>query len=266
MLNMKNIGQKICKFRKEKNMTQLELADRLNISFQAVSNWERGKSMPDISKLPELCEILDITIDELLGKNIKIIENITNENIDNYLEENEIDLDEFKEVAPILKPNQTKKIFEKGISKKIDFENKNTNISISEICSIAPFIDEDDLDNIVIKFYENNMIDNINDLITIVPFLSDDAISNIAYKVVCNNNLDDIEDLVWLAPFIDDETLDDIVLKIYENNGLDSIIAFAPFLSSDAISNIINTCISNGNMDLLSDFAPFIKKGKINNL
>ena len=48
MFNMKNIGQKICKFRKEKNMTQLELADRLNISFQAVSNWERGQSMPDI--------------------------------------------------------------------------------------------------------------------------------------------------------------------------------------------------------------------------
>ena len=113
MFNMKNIGQKICKFRKEKNMTQLELADSLNISFQAVSNWERGQSMPDISKLPEICEILDITIDELLGKNIKIIENITNENIDNYLEENEIDLDEFKEVAPILKPSQTKKIFEK---------------------------------------------------------------------------------------------------------------------------------------------------------
>ena len=156
MFNMKNIGQKICKFRKEKNMTQLELADRLNISFQAVSNWERGQSMPDISKLSELCEILDITIDELLGKNIKIIENITNENIDNYLDENEIGLDEFKEVAPILKPSQTKKIFQKGISTKIDFENKNSNISISEICNIAPFIDEDDLDDIALKFFENN--------------------------------------------------------------------------------------------------------------
>ena len=38
-------------------MTQMELADRMGISFQVVSNWERGNSMPDISKLPELAEI-----------------------------------------------------------------------------------------------------------------------------------------------------------------------------------------------------------------
>ena len=46
---------------------QLELADKLSISFQAVSNWERGNSMPDISKLPELAEIFGVTIDAIIG-------------------------------------------------------------------------------------------------------------------------------------------------------------------------------------------------------
>lgn len=69
MFDTNEIGRKISEFRKDSNMTQMELAERLNISFQAVSNWERGNSMPDISKLPELAELFGISIDELLGKN-----------------------------------------------------------------------------------------------------------------------------------------------------------------------------------------------------
>lgn len=45
---MQKVGRKIVELRKKNNMTQTELADKMNISFQAVSNWERGNSMPDI--------------------------------------------------------------------------------------------------------------------------------------------------------------------------------------------------------------------------
>ncbi|MBN2793929.1 MAG: helix-turn-helix transcriptional regulator [Clostridia bacterium] len=45
----------------------MNLADELGVSFQAVSNWERGNSMPDISKLPEIAECLNSTIDFILG-------------------------------------------------------------------------------------------------------------------------------------------------------------------------------------------------------
>ena len=48
MFQMKNVGRKIAKCRKERGMTQMELANQMGISFQAVSNWERGSSMPDI--------------------------------------------------------------------------------------------------------------------------------------------------------------------------------------------------------------------------
>ncbi len=67
MFDMKQTGKKITELRKKDNMTQMELADRLGISFQAVSNWERGNTMPDISKLPELADIFYISLDELLG-------------------------------------------------------------------------------------------------------------------------------------------------------------------------------------------------------
>jgi len=66
MFDMCKIGHKISELRRTKDMTQMELADRLGITYQAVSNWERGNSMPDISKLPELAGIFEISIDEIL--------------------------------------------------------------------------------------------------------------------------------------------------------------------------------------------------------
>ena len=62
-----NIGEKIKQKRKEKNMTQQELAKKLNITDKAVSKWERNLSYPDISIRPLLCEILDMDTNDFLG-------------------------------------------------------------------------------------------------------------------------------------------------------------------------------------------------------
>lgn len=62
-----NIGEKIKQKRKEKNMTQQELAQKLNITDKAVSKWERNLSYPDISIIPLLCEILDMDTNDFLG-------------------------------------------------------------------------------------------------------------------------------------------------------------------------------------------------------
>lgn len=60
------IGNRISKYRKEKGMTQEELAAKLGVSSQAVSKWENDASCPDISLLPQLCRIFGISTDELL--------------------------------------------------------------------------------------------------------------------------------------------------------------------------------------------------------
>ena len=65
MDNLK-IGQYIQHLRKSAGMTQKELAERLNISFQAVSKWENGDSLPDTGLLLELCDTLNTTADKLL--------------------------------------------------------------------------------------------------------------------------------------------------------------------------------------------------------
>ena len=61
------IGERISQFRREKGLTQLELAQTLGVSNQAVSKWESAQCCPDISLLPDIAALFHISIDELLG-------------------------------------------------------------------------------------------------------------------------------------------------------------------------------------------------------
>ena len=65
-MNQIKIGKFIAECRKEKDLTQMQLAEKLNITDKAISKWERGISMPDSSIMIELCDILGISVNELL--------------------------------------------------------------------------------------------------------------------------------------------------------------------------------------------------------
>ena len=71
-MNQEKIGKFILEKRKEKDLTQAELAEKLGVSEKSISNWENARCMPDLSLFKPLCEILDITINELMsGEKIK---------------------------------------------------------------------------------------------------------------------------------------------------------------------------------------------------
>ena len=86
-MNQEKIGKFISELRKEKNMTQEQLAEKLGISNKSVSRWENGKTMPDYSLLSDICNEFDITINELLSG-----EKIEKENYISKAEENLISL------------------------------------------------------------------------------------------------------------------------------------------------------------------------------
>ena len=67
MLDSVKIGGFISRKRRELGMTQQHLADRLNISFQAVYKWENGSTFPNVELLPELSKAMEVTVDELLS-------------------------------------------------------------------------------------------------------------------------------------------------------------------------------------------------------
>lgn len=68
------IGRFIAERRKLAGFTQVQLAEKLNITDRAVSKWETGRSMPDSALMPELCELLHITINDLFNGEVIVME------------------------------------------------------------------------------------------------------------------------------------------------------------------------------------------------
>ena len=86
-MDSKKIGSFICERRKALGMTQLELANKLNITDRAISKWENGRGLPDISLIKPLCDELQITVNDLLsGEKLQEsqIEAKSEENIQKY--------------------------------------------------------------------------------------------------------------------------------------------------------------------------------------
>lgn len=100
-MDSKSCGNFICELRKEKKLTQKELAEKLNVSDKAVSRWETGKGFPDVNSLLALSELFDVTVNSLLaGKRIDA------ENLNEIVEENVIRVIESKEKAVKKKKSQ----------------------------------------------------------------------------------------------------------------------------------------------------------------
>lgn len=79
MMDQIKIGKFIAERRKCINLTQMQLAEKLNVTDRAVSKWETGKSLPDSSIMLELCDILNITVNDLLCGEVVTMENYNKE-------------------------------------------------------------------------------------------------------------------------------------------------------------------------------------------
>ena len=80
------IGKFIAQCRKNKNLTQFQLAEKLNITDRAISKWETGKGIPDSSIMLELCNELGISVNELLSGEVIKVENYNEKAEENLLE------------------------------------------------------------------------------------------------------------------------------------------------------------------------------------
>lgn len=65
---MQTIGKRLAEIRKSKKLKQMELAERLNVSQQVISNIERGVTAPDIEQLKKIADIYNISLDQLVGR------------------------------------------------------------------------------------------------------------------------------------------------------------------------------------------------------
>ena len=91
-MDLRKIGKFIAKMRQEKGFTQESLAEELDISNRSISKWERGICLPETAKMPELCKLFNITINDLFSGEI-----VDMKNKEKKLEENLLELAQQKE-------------------------------------------------------------------------------------------------------------------------------------------------------------------------
>ena len=99
-MNQEKIGKFILKCRKDKKLTQTELAEKLGVTDKSISNWENGRNMPDLSLFKPLCQILDISINDLISG-----EKISKDKYQERLEENIITTIDYTNKRILIKNN-----------------------------------------------------------------------------------------------------------------------------------------------------------------
>jgi len=85
-MKKETFGNMVAALRKEKGMTQLELAEKMGVTDKAVSKWERDLSFPDVSSIPKLAEILEVSVDELMQIKTDAKEDTTKRKIDEIID------------------------------------------------------------------------------------------------------------------------------------------------------------------------------------
>ncbi|MBD5474343.1 MAG: helix-turn-helix domain-containing protein [Lachnospiraceae bacterium] len=248
--NMNQTGRRISELRKKQNMTQMELADKLGISFQAVSNWERGNTMPDISKLPELAQIFNVTTDDLLGDASGLLRSAAKGDLEQYMETNPVTMEELTNVAPLLLPDQMDEGFAKLTQDK-------PLPSLDDIEDILPFIGKDLVNELALKYADSTERENLDN---IAPFVSRQVLEQIADRWAEAGEYGAIENLL---PFLARDAISRLALKIYEKEGVEEVEDFMPFLPQDTKQTIAQKECERNGLKAITPIIPFLDRETI---
>lgn len=227
MFDTMKVAREIREARITQNMTQMNLADAMGVSYQAVSNWERGNSMPDIGKLEELCEILDISLDRLLGVQ-RQVQNV--QKVIDYTSgktEETLSLEEIRDAVPLMEPEQVQKCVGNAAE-------ETERISLDELVGLAPFAGKGTLKKLAEKVEEVNL----DELVGLAPFVDRETLNRLAEKI----DTDEIcpDELCGLAPFVSKDTLENLAGNIKkEKIDLNALQGFASFLGKDKLEELL---------------------------
>lgn len=282
------IGAYISSLRKERDLTQLELAEKLFVSHQAVSRWETGQSIPDINVIVELSKLFNISVDQLLSADSKIkkvsydkiMKDVKDENIEELtkdIKNGEVNIEDVVNVAPLLKYSQLENIVHKlnGSFSNFNFEN---------IKKLAPFISAKSLEILIENSIDNEEIS----LEGVLPFLNEKSISKIVDVMLHNGKEVSIQkiapfadeetitklceaairrveviDPISIAPFVSTQTLDKLCLFAIEKGHVISPNSISHFVSAEMLDKLCDIALKNGEVIDPIELAPFVDSSKL---
>ena len=281
MFDTVKVGRIISQKRKEHNMTQMQLADALGISFQAVSNWERGNSMPDISKLPELAELFGCSIEELLGGGASAgnVEKLAKG------EGQGLSLGEIAEVAPVLTPE----VLDEAVESARRGETPSAACGDSSLLEGAEESDDEDFDEDIEEELEDDFDEEIDeedeegedeedeeeprrfhafwkrtgrgarahirDGKTVYILGAEKSGEKRKDKDKCKR----LKELVMLAPFLSSARLSELVEELRgEGYTVSELVPLAPFLSEEDLDALAE--LAEADDGELAALAPFLSQ------
>lgn len=289
MFDTVKVGRIISQKRKEHNMTQMQLADALGISFQAVSNWERGNSMPDISKLPELAELFGCSIEELLGGGASAgnVEKLAKG------EGQGLSLGEIAEVAPVLTPE----VLDEAVESARRGETPSAACGDSSLLEGAEVeSDDEDFDEDIEEELEDDFDEDIEEEIedeeddeedeeeprrfhafwkrtgrgarahirdgkTVYILGAEKSGEKRKDKDKCKR----LKELVMLAPFLSSARLRELVEELRgEGYTVSELVPLAPFLSEEDLDALAELAEADGGE--LAALAPFLSQETLKKL
>ena len=216
MFDVAKIAKHIRELRIGKNMTQMTLADELGVSYQAVSNWERGNSMPDISKLEDLSRIFCCTIDELLGasRETEAVKKVVRQ------ETHKLKLKDVALVSPVLNPEQSEQLAEAiGIGDEGE--------GLHDLIELAPFLSEKAISRMLEQCPAKVSLGQNSAVAGLAPFLGEKAMNELAESVIEAENW---KVLIAIAPFVSNWTLRKAAAVMVETGKLKELESIAPYM------------------------------------
>lgn len=222
MFNMKNFAQFLVGKRREKNITQGQLADMVGVSHQAVSKWERGESMPEISKLSDLSSALNVSTEDIL----------TAMHTDSGAPEAKA---ENKDHEYYALPDKT---------------------LVGDVCALAPFLSKEALTTAIteIAIAKGSGIAKI-----LFKYADEDILREVALLVFATDTDKGRLDLV---PYLPQEEITKLILNRYSSGGIGSMLPLLPFSKDfEVVDMIFKSIVSkDGNWNVLkpvvSDLMP----------
>lgn len=246
VLDTQKIGRKISTARKAKNMTQLALADQLGVSYQAISNWERGQSAPDIDKLPDLAQALDLSLNDLFD-----MPDAEKKVVTIRQEDAPVDAETLTEFAPMIKPDT--------LSKKVRVDAED--FSVDDVRAIAPFIGEDTLAALMHE-HENDA--HFGELVvSAAPFLSSEYLDQQVDALLASGTDIDNKTARRLLPFIGKAKVDALLARLAARGDIDDdeLVHYFPFASAAALGAVVSE--REHDMTFVSKAAPFLPTERI---
>lgn len=288
MFNTMKTARKIKEARIAQNMTQMNLADAMEVSYQAVSNWERGNSMPDISKLEQLCSILHITLEELLGSddatrtlhkiisigsadpapNAPACSVIPTVNLPSTI--NAPDVVNSDIVCDIPRLDSA--------DNNLDAVCSTAPITIEELQTVAPLLPPAKIEKLVDETFGENAngfrpkdlvplapylddeyldllvkglhVNSLSELNDLALYLSEDALETIVFQ---DNLTVETEDILTIAPYLSEDTLDRLVIEKLQIDNVSDLLPLTTYLSEDALTTLVTERLQT---DTLHEFIP----------